>query len=55
MKSGRGFTLLELLVAMLLALVVGAAVHRLLAGGFRLTREQFERAAVQDNAHTVAR
>ncbi len=49
----RGFTLLELLVALVLSLVVGAAVHRLLAGGLRITREQFERMAVQDNVRTV--
>ena len=54
MNHRRGFTLLELLVALVLALSVGAVVQRLLAGGFRLTREQFERGALQDNARTVA-
>ncbi len=52
--SGRGFTLVELLVAMVLALAVGGLVHRQLVYGQRLTRAQTQRMGLQDNVRVAA-
>jgi len=52
--SGRGFTLVELLVAMVLALAVGGLVHQQLVYGQRLTRAQTQRMAMQDNVRVAA-
>jgi prepilin-type N-terminal cleavage/methylation domain-containing protein len=52
--SRRGFTLVELLVAMVLALAVGGLVHRQLVYGQRLTRAQSQRMALQDNVRVAA-
>ena len=45
----RGFTLIEILVAIVLLAVVGAAVYRLLVRTQRISREQAERIDLQDN------
>jgi prepilin-type N-terminal cleavage/methylation domain-containing protein len=54
MTSPRGFTLVELIVAMSLALVVAGLLHRELLHGRRLARAQAERMAMQDNVRTAA-
>jgi Tfp pilus assembly protein PilW len=54
MSSRRGFTLVELTVATVLALLVGGVVHRQLLHGQRLVRSQAERMALQDNVRVAA-
>ena len=54
MSARRGFTLVELSVAMVLALMVGGIVHRMLLHGQRLARAQAERMALQDNVRVAA-
>jgi prepilin-type N-terminal cleavage/methylation domain-containing protein len=54
MTTPRGFTLVELLLAMVLALLVGGVVHRLLLHGQRLARAQSERMALQENVRAAA-
>ncbi|MBA3318498.1 MAG: hypothetical protein H0T50_10465 [Gemmatimonadales bacterium] len=50
----RGFTLVELALAMVLALLVGGVIHRLLFQGQRLARTQAERMALHDNVRVAA-
>ena len=54
MSAPRGFTLVELLVALTLALAVGGLVHGQLLQGRRLARAQAERVAMQDNVRVAA-
>jgi prepilin-type N-terminal cleavage/methylation domain-containing protein len=54
MSARRGFTLIELSVAMVLGLMVGGLVHRMLLHGQRLARAQAERMALQDNVRMAA-
>jgi prepilin-type N-terminal cleavage/methylation domain-containing protein len=54
MSARRGFTLVELSVAMVLGLMVGGIVHRMLLHGQRLARAQAERMALQDNVRVAA-
>lgn len=50
----RGFTVVELIVALALGLVVAGLVHRQLLHGRRLARAQLERTAMQDNVRVAA-
>lgn len=50
----RGFTLVELAVALVLALLVGGLVHRQLLHGQRLARAQAARMALHDNVRVAA-
>ena len=50
----RGFTLVEIVLAMGLALLVAGVAHRLLFHGQRLARAQGERAALQENVRVAA-
>ena len=50
----RGFTLVELMIALALGLLVAGLVHRQLLHGRRLARAQLERMAMQDNVRTAA-
>ncbi len=52
--SRRGFTLVELVVALSLGLIVGALVHQQLLHGRRLARAQVERVAMQENVRAAA-
>jgi prepilin-type N-terminal cleavage/methylation domain-containing protein len=54
MRSPRGFTLVELAVALVLGLMVGGLVHRVLLHSQRLARAQAERMALQDNVRVAA-
>lgn len=54
MSSRRGFTLVELAVALVLGLLVGAIIHRTLLQGQRLARAQFERLALNENVRVAA-
>ena len=54
MRRRRGFTLVELILAMVLALFVGGVVHRLLYNAQRLARAQTERTALNDNVRVAA-
>jgi len=54
MSARRGFTLVELAVALVLGLMVGGLVHRMLLHGQRLARAQFERMALQENVRVAA-
>jgi prepilin-type N-terminal cleavage/methylation domain-containing protein len=54
MSAPRGFTLVELAVAMVLGLMVGGLVHRVLLHSQRLARAQAERMALQDNVRAAA-
>ena len=54
MSARRGFTLVELLVALTLALAVGGIVHGQLLQGRRLARAQAERMAMQENVRVAA-
>jgi prepilin-type N-terminal cleavage/methylation domain-containing protein len=53
-SARRGFTLVELLVALTLALAVGGIVHGQLLQGRRLARAQAERVAMQENVRVAA-
>jgi len=53
-RARRGFTLVELILAMVLALLVGGLVHRQLLYAQRLARAQAERLALQDNVRAAA-
>jgi prepilin-type N-terminal cleavage/methylation domain-containing protein len=50
----RGFTLVELMVALALGLVVGGLLHQQLLRGRRVARAQLERMAMQDNVRVAA-
>ena len=54
MSARRGFTLVELAVALVLGLMVGGLVHRLLVHSQRLARAQAERMALSDNVRAAA-
>jgi len=54
MSRPRGFTLVELLVALTLALAVGGVVHGQLLHGRRLARAQAARVAMQENVRVAA-
>ena len=54
MRARRGFTLVELVVALVLGLMVGGLVHRMLLHGQRLARAQAERMALQENVRVAA-
>jgi prepilin-type N-terminal cleavage/methylation domain-containing protein len=54
MIARRGFTLVELAVALVLGLLVGGLVHRMLLHGQRLARAQTERMALQENVRVAA-
>jgi len=55
MTSGRrGFTLLELMVALVLVLAVAAVTYALLVQNQRVSRRQVEHAGLQDNVRTGA-
>jgi prepilin-type N-terminal cleavage/methylation domain-containing protein len=54
MSSRRGFTLVELMVALGLGLLVGGLVHRFLLQGQRLARAQAERLALHENVRVAA-
>ena len=54
MRARRGFTLVELMVAMALALAVGGLLHRQLLLARRVARAQAERIALQENVRAVA-
>jgi prepilin-type N-terminal cleavage/methylation domain-containing protein len=54
MSARRGFTLVELAVALVLGLMVGGLVHGMLLHGQRLARAQAERMALQENVRVAA-
>jgi prepilin-type N-terminal cleavage/methylation domain-containing protein len=54
MKARRGFTLVELVIALALALAVGGLLHRQLLLARRLARAQAERIALQENVRASA-
>ncbi len=54
MTSRRGFTLVELLVALVLLSIVGGVIVRLLASSQRLSRQQSEQVLLQGNVRTGA-
>lgn len=54
MSARRGFTLVELAVALVLGLMVGGLVHRMLLNGQRLARAQAERMALHENVRVAA-
>ena len=54
MSARRGFTLVELAVALVLGLMVGGLVHGMLLHGQRLARAQSERMAMQENVRVTA-
>jgi hypothetical protein len=54
MRARRGLTLVELVVAIGLALAVAGVTHGLLLGARRASRAQAERAAMLDNVRTAA-
>jgi prepilin-type N-terminal cleavage/methylation domain-containing protein len=53
-RARRGFTLVEVIVALALGLVVAGLIHRQLLHGRRLARAQLERVAMQDNVRVAA-
>lgn len=54
MRARCGFTLVELMIALVLAGLVGGLVHGLLLRGQRLARAEAERAALHDNVRVAA-
>jgi len=54
MSARRGFTLVELVVAMVLGLMVGGLVHRMLLHAQRLARAHAERMALNENVRVAA-
>ncbi len=52
MTSRRGFTLIELMVALVLTLMVSGVTYRVLNTNQRLSRAQTERAGLQDNVRS---
>jgi prepilin-type N-terminal cleavage/methylation domain-containing protein len=53
-STRRGFTLVELVVALVLCLMIGGLVHRMLLHAQRLARAQAEWIAVQENVRVAA-
>jgi prepilin-type N-terminal cleavage/methylation domain-containing protein len=53
-KRRRGFTLVELILAIALALLVGGVIHGVLLRSQRLARAQAERMALHDNVRVAA-
>ena len=53
MRSRRGLTLAELVLALGLSLIVGGLVHRQLLQGRRVARASAERAALQENVRSA--
>jgi len=54
MSARRGFTLVELAVALVLGLMVGGLVHRMLLHAQRLARAQAERMALNESVRVAA-
>lgn len=54
MRNHRGFTLIELMVAMIVMLIVTGAIYTLLNNTQRLSRAQAERVDLQSNVRTAA-
>jgi prepilin-type N-terminal cleavage/methylation domain-containing protein len=54
MTTRRGFTMVELMMAMVLTLMVGAVTYRILVTNQRVTRSQNERVGMQDNVRSGA-
>ncbi len=54
MSARRGFTLVELAVALVLGLMVGGLVHRMLFHSQRVARAQAERMALSENVRAAA-
>ena len=54
MSARRGFTLVELVVALVLGLMVGGLVHRMLLHAQRLARAHAERMALNENVRVAA-
>ena len=54
MTTRRGFTLVELMVAMVMTVLVGGVVYRLLINNQRVSRGQTARVGVQDNVRAGA-
>ena len=54
MSARRGFTLVELAVALVLGLMIGGLVHRMLLHGQRVARAQAERMALNENVRVAA-
>lgn len=53
MTNRRGFTLVELMIALVLTGAVGTAIYQLLVSNQRVYREQTERVQVNDHARTA--
>ena len=54
MTSRRGFTMVELMVALVLTLMVGGVTYRVLVTNQRVTRGQTEHVSMQDNVRSGA-
>jgi prepilin-type N-terminal cleavage/methylation domain-containing protein len=54
MRYRRGFTLVEILVALVVMLIVTAAIYKLLTSSQRLSRAQAERVSLQSNVRSAA-
>ncbi|MBA2457378.1 MAG: prepilin-type N-terminal cleavage/methylation domain-containing protein [Gemmatimonadales bacterium] len=54
MTTHRGFTLVELMVALVLTLAVGGVTYQLLLNNGRVTRAQTEQVSLQDNVRSGA-
>lgn len=54
MRHDRGFTLIELMIALVVALTITAGIYKLLSGTQRLSRAQAERVDLQSNVRTAA-
>ena len=54
LRSSRGFTLVELLVALVLLVMVGGSIYQVLVNQQRLSRAQSELVALQTNVRTGA-
>lgn len=52
--SRRGFTLVEIIIAMVMAGLVGAAIYQAILGTQRVTRAQFQRMDVQQTTRAAA-
>ncbi|HUR93862.1 MAG TPA: prepilin-type N-terminal cleavage/methylation domain-containing protein [Gemmatimonadales bacterium] len=54
MRNHRGFTIIELMIALVVMLVVSAGIFKLMNGTQRLSRAQAERVDLQSNVRTAA-